>query len=73
MTQYTYIYIFLYFAIYVDYILTSCTYLPVVADMVANVVVCVCSRRLVIPAAPRQHTLVVASRNEVEFGARGKS
>jgi hypothetical protein len=62
-TIHIHIFIFCY---YVDYILTcgrgygrQCGH--------------VCSRRLVIPAAPRQPTLVVASRNEVEFGARGKS
>ena len=53
------------------------TYLPCVVCVC--VCVCgrgcgrVCGRRLVIPAKPRQSTLVVATHNEVEFGARGKA
>jgi len=46
--------------------------------LLMDAVVCVCSRRLpiavcrlVIPAAPRQPTLVVATRNEVELVTRG--
>jgi hypothetical protein len=49
--------IYIYIYIYTTY-LWSCV--SVVADC-----------RLVIPAAPRQPTLVVASRNEVELVTRG--